>query len=58
MSFDDLPTEEAKTRRCPKCGRPAMEYVARKEEGQVVQMEHWLCRICGNRMAPQELEPK
>jgi uncharacterized protein with PIN domain len=53
MSFDDLPKDERK--RCPKCGRPAMEYMARKEEGQVVQMEHWICRNCSNRIAAQEM---
>ena len=57
MSFDDLPKDERK--RCPKCGRPAMELVPMKlMEARVVQMEHYLCCICGNRMAPQELEPK
>jgi len=56
MSFDDLPKDERK--RCPKCGRPAMEYVARKvlEQGRVLQLEHWICRNCSNLIAAQEMQ--
>jgi hypothetical protein len=54
MSFDDLPKDERK--RCPKCGRPAMEYVPRSEDGPVVLMEHWLCRNCSNRIVAQEMQ--